>query len=205
MKITLKIILTLFILLQLNLNLNATIYIMKIQEEKSSIVVTCQAGNHYANAKCNQLQSKIDTCPDGFEDYNATQCKSLITVTRNRLCQSGYVYNSGSQQCQQAVQVGWANGTCGGGYAGCSAIVSPSACYYTCSDGNSFQGFYYERCSSGYADNGRCYSTNYASYTLDSCGTGFISQDTDKCVELKDKTLNICPEGTIELDDNNCY
>jgi hypothetical protein len=189
----------------LNSNISATTYIMKILEKNSDFQITCDEGKHLVNATCFILINKIDKCPDGYENYNSTKCKSLTPINKSRLCPSGYSYSSGSQSCKQSVTVGWADGSCGGGHSGCRATVSPSDCYWTCSDGTENQGWYYERCSTGYGGgDGRCYSDNYTSYTLSSCTSGFVSVGTT-CARLIDKILNVCPEGLTDYNETQCY
>ena len=89
-------------------------YVLKIVEEKSAFVIDCSRGYQNINNACILLIAKIDTCPDGFGEHSATECKSLIPEIRTRLCQSGHTYNSGSQQCQRTISHGSAQGRCGG-------------------------------------------------------------------------------------------
>jgi hypothetical protein len=190
-----------------NLNINATNYIIKIQEDKSSIKISCAEGEHFSNSKCNILIDKINTCPDGYENYSETECKSSSVVTRTRLCSSGYSYNAGAEKCQRTLSHGSASPSCGGGQPGCGYSVKAGEaydCVYTCDDGRTIQGWYYETCSTGYASNGWCYSTSYVDYTLGTCGTGFISVGDD-CAEIKNKLINVCPEGLTDYNDSQCY
>lgn len=182
----------------------AATYVMKIKEEENPFVIKCGNGKTFANNKCNDLIARIDTCPSGYSEHNATECISDIQTQRTKNCPSGYTYSVSQDSCQTSSRIGSANGRCGGGYGGCSARVGPNDCYYTCSDGNSFQGWYYETCSTGTPNNGWCEVYSYTPYSLSSCQSN-ETEIGEYCVEIVNKNINVCPEGTTGFDNNYCY
>jgi hypothetical protein len=177
------------------------------QYQEVKVFEQCAVGEHLLDGSCYTIVDRIDVCPSGYTDHNATQCKSNTSRQPLKTCPAG-AQLSGSK-CYTYTYVGYGRATCGGGGRGERATVGPNDCYWTSRDDPSIghQGFYYVRCPSGssniYNDK-RCFSTTQTEASNAGCQSGYTSIG-NVCHVLSAKNLDICPTNSADLDEASCY
>lgn len=200
--------LTFFLFIFSTTNLASQQYVINIAESllnKNRLEITCSEGLEKIGNVCYTLVNKVNRCTEGFSPYGIDKCLSDNAEDRIEECPSGYTYSAQDNSCVITIRLGSTTGACGGGVPGCSAIVSPEDCYYTCDDGSEYQGWYYERCNNGYSGgDGYCYENNYTSFTYSSCRADQLTESTT-CRDIEDILVNVCPVGKTEYNENFCY